>query len=263
MTTIAPRITLEQAKQLVELIETGEQEKANNLLDSVVEENINRAGGLLQLDNDLFEQIGKLTRQLHTALSDFQLDPRITDLARTEMPDAQSRLNYVIEMTENAANKTMDAVEFALPVADKLSESFENLQPRWSLLMKQATSLDEFKGLCQDTNTFLTEAHNDTNQLHGKLTDVLMAQDFQDLTGQVIRRVIQLVQEVEDSLIHMLKVFGENMENTAVAEESSTVAENKAAKAVEAEGPVMDAENREDVVNDQDDVDDLLSSLGF
>lgn len=259
-TTKVPKISLEQAKQLVAFLEQGEQQQADDLLLSLVPEESNKLEDILQLDSDLFGQIGKLTRQLHNALTEFQLDPRITDLARTDIPDAQSRLNYVIEMTEQAANKTMDAVEFSLPVADKLNESLTNLQPRWQQVMKEPTSLDDFKGLCQDTHTFISEAHNDAAQLNSHLKDVLMAQDFQDLTGQVIRRVIQLVQEVEESLIRMLKVFGEASEATQMTSEISQPAPPSGE---EAEGPVIDAESRTDVVNGQDDVDDLLSSLGF
>ena len=265
--TNASRISLEQAQQLVELLEKGEQEQAEQLLNSITHADTNKLGDILQLDSDLFGQIGKLTRQLHTALTEFQLDPRITDLAHTDIPDAQSRLNYVIEMTEQAANKTMDAVEFAIPVADKLNESLSNLNPRWKQVMSQATPLEEFKGLCQDTHTFISEAHLDAEQLHGKLTDVLMAQDFQDLTGQVIRRVIQLVQEVEESLIRMLKVFGENGDtfssDTFKAMNAVKRKREDVSLGEKAEGPIIDAENRTDVVTDQDDVDDLLSSLGF
>lgn len=250
----ASLISLEQAKQLVALLEQGEQEQADELLVSLAPSDGNKLGDILQLDSDLFGQIGKLTRQLHTALTEFQLDPRITDLAKTDIPDAQSRLNYVIEMTEQAANKTMDAVEFSLPVADKINDSLSNLQPKWQQVMSEPTALSEFKDLCHDTHTFVTEAMVDAEQLNEHLKAVLMAQDFQDLTGQVIRRVIQLVQEVEENLIRMLKVFGEPESTEA------TVAEKCG---MEAEGPVVDADTREDVVSGQDDVDDLLSSLGF
>ncbi|GGA78199.1 protein phosphatase CheZ [Neiella marina] len=260
-TTIEPKISLEQARELVAFLEQGDNEQANQIVDQAVDRSFQEVGSLLQLDSDLFEQIGKMTRQLHTALNEFQLDDRITELAHTDMPDAQSRLNYVIEMTEKAANKTMDAVEFSLPVADKLNESFSNLMPRWQSIIDGRIAIDDFKGLCQDTHTFLTEAHHDTQQLNGKLTDVLMAQDFQDLTGQVIRRVINLVREVEDNLISLLKVFGDQQGGTIAPPEAKKT--TTAAPAIEAEGPVIDAQERADVVSGQDEVDDLLSSLGF
>lgn len=260
-TTIEPKISLEQARALVASLEQGDTEQANQIIDQAVDKSFQEVGSLLNLDSDLFEQIGKMTRQLHTALNEFQLDDRITELAHTDMPDAQSRLNYVIEMTEKAANKTMDAVEFSLPVADKLGESFANLLPRWQGVVDGRIPIEDFKSLCQDTHTFLKEANEDARQLNGKLTDVLMAQDFQDLTGQVIRRVINLVREVEDNLIHMLKVFGDHQASTST--EPTEKKTTTAAPAIEAEGPVIDGEQRADVVSGQDEVDDLLSSLGF
>ena len=92
--------------------------------------------------------------------------------------------------------------------------------------------------------------------LNSKLTEVLMAQGYQDLTGQVIRRVIDLAKEVEDSLVNMLTVFGEP--STQELDEAAA-----SAQLLTAEGPIIDAESRDDVVSGQDDVDDLLSSLGF
>ena len=99
-------------------------------------------------------------------------------------------------------------------------------------------------------------AERDSAQLHLNMTEIMMAQDFQDLTGQVIKRVIELVKEVEDSLIHLLTVFGEPGSNNANEEE-------KAVDNNGVEGPIIDAETREDAVSSQDEVDDLLSSLGF
>ena len=93
-------------------------------------------------------------------------------------------------------------------------------------------------------------------QIHGLMTEVLMAQDYQDITGQIIRRVIQLVEDVEKNLIELLKLFGE--------EQKSQAKQNvKAVDKNAAEGPIINPEQRDDVVENQDDVDDLLSSLGF
>src|SRR5574344_917692 len=105
----APRITLEQAKQLVVLLEQGRQAEADLLLSAVD----------TTMQSDLFAEVGKLTRQLHDALNDFQLDPRLGALATEDIPDAKQRLSYVIAKTEDAANRTMDAVEASLPLADE------------------------------------------------------------------------------------------------------------------------------------------------
>lgn len=254
-TSALPQITLDQAKQLVELLENGEQEQANELL--------------LQISSDeqseLFAEVGKLTRQLHDSLKNFELDDKIASLTQESLPDAKQRLNYVMEMTEQAANKTMDAIEASLPLADKLNDEISNLKPSWDRLMSRDLKLGEFKTLCRELDDFIQGTQKDTQQLHSLMTQVLMAQDYQDLTGQVIRRVIELVREVEDSLIYMLTVFGSpvetskevNEKNTIVAEVSSTELDQVA------EGPIIDAAERDDVVSGQDEVDDLLSSLGF
>lgn len=239
---VEPLLSLEQAKQLVSHLEKGENEQANKIIT-----------GSQSVENDeMFAEIGKMTRQLHDSLTNFQLDARIANMANEDIPDAQERLNYVISLTEQAANTTMDAIESGMPLADKLCQDVNQIMPAWTKLMNRDLQLGEFKTLCHQVNDFIKDAEHDTAQLHILLNEVLMAQGFQDLTGQVIRRVIELVREVEDSLIHLLTVFGASEPDASQASDSH-----------EAEGPIINAEGREDVVTGQDDVDDLLSSLGF
>jgi chemotaxis protein CheZ len=226
------------------MLTLGEQEKADDVVRELA----------TPLQRELFEEVGKLTRQLHSALKDFQVDNRLSELANTEIPDAKERLNYVIDMTEQAANKTMDAVEECLPLADTIISNIQLMTPMWDKLMRRDIALGEFKSLCHDVQQFMAHSENDSNRLRELLNEILMAQDFQDLTGQMIRRVIELVREVECNLVSMLTVFGDN------APESSPVINNNK---IEAEGPVINAEQRDDVVTGQDEVDDLLSSLGF
>lgn len=237
-------ISLEQAQQLVELLSHDEQEKADELIREIA----------APLQTDLFEEVGKLTRQLHSALIDFQVDSRLIELANTDIPDAKERLNYVIDMTEQAANKTMDAVEESLPLANALSANIQTVKPVWDRLMRRDIELNEFKKLCHDVQEFMVRSEQDSERLRDLLNQILMAQDFQDLTGQMIRRVIELVREVESSLVSLLTVFGDE----AVIENQTTPDDN-----INPEGPILNAEEREDVVTDQDEVDDLLSSLGF
>jgi chemotaxis protein CheZ len=240
------RVSLAQAKSLVELLETGQQDEADALISRIQN----------PIHSNLFAEIGKLTRQLHDSLANFQLDSRLNDLATADIPDAKERLNYVITRTEEAANKTMDVVESIFPVVDNLAEQVRGVNPSWTKLMNNEIDLHEFKRLCVDIDTLLTTTGKETQHIHSLMTDVLMAQDFQDLTGQVIRKVIDLVHEVEESLIAMLTAFGITSEQP---QESvlPKVGDNLV------EGPIVSKENRNDVVADQDDVDDLLSSLGF
>ena len=238
-------ITLEQAQQLVELLQAGEQQQADELVRELAQ----------PIQKELFDEVGKLTRQLHNALVDFQLDNRLVEMANNDIPDAKERLNYVINMTEQAANKTMDAVEECLPLSDALTSNLVTVKPMWDKLMRRDISLTDFKTLCHDVQHFMGQCEADSNRLRQLLNEILMAQDFQDLTGQMIRRVIDLVKEVETSLVSMLTVFGAQAEDVIEAPESVVN--------IEAEGPIHNAETRQDVVTGQDEVDDLLSSLGF
>jgi len=239
-------VSLEEAKLLVEYLETGQQEKADELIAEIQN----------PINSELFAEIGKLTRQLHDSLNNFQLDSRLNDLATADIPDAKERLNYVITRTEEAANKTMDAVESIFPVVDTIQKQIKAVNPLWQKLMHNKLDLPEFKSLCIDIDILLKTTDKESVRMHDLMTDVLMAQDFQDLTGQVIRKVIDLVREVEDSLIGMLTAFGISSESSSKPSKPK-VGDNLV------EGPIVNAAQRDDVVADQDDVDDLLSSLGF
>lgn len=239
-------ISLDQAKQLVRLLEDGKQADANLLVQTLVSDS----------HDPMFAEVGKITRQLHDSLANFRLDPRINDLAKTEIPDARDRLSYVIDKTEAAANKTMDAVEITLPIADKLHQNLLQVHPQWKRLMKGQIELGEFKILCHGIDHLLVQIEGDSSELRNHLTDILMAQDFQDLTGQIIRRVIELVHEVENRLVDILKAFG-------MEQDDSVGVPKEKAHALTPEGPIVNAEERADVMSSQDDVDDLLSSLGF
>lgn len=239
-------VSLEQAKLLVEYLETDQQDKADELIAEIQN----------PINSELFAEIGKLTRQLHDSLNNFQLDSRLNDLATADIPDAKERLNYVISRTEEAANKTMDAVESIFPVVDTIQQQISSVNPLWQKLMHNELDVSEFKSLCRDIDILLKTTEKETGHMHSLMTDVLMAQDFQDLTGQVIRKVIDLVHEVEESLINMLTAFGISSEEARAAH-LPKVGENLV------EGPIVNTESRSDVVSDQDDVDDLLSSLGF
>lgn len=246
-------ISLEKAKQLVALLEADENEAAADLLQEAT----------LSNSIELFAEVGKLTRQLHDSCHNFQLDPRISNLATEEIPDAQSRLTYVMETTEAAANTTMDAIEKCMRINEEMHLGLEQVIPEWKKLMSRKLQSQEFAELSTKLNKFLTESPEATFKMSALLTDVLVAQGFQDITGQVIRRVIELVKEVENSLVQMLTVFGVQESNgnpmkNEISKHSAKETDNQ-----KAEGPIIDAGSRDDVVSGQDDVDDLLSSLGF
>lgn len=238
-------ISLEQAQQLVVLLEQGQQQQANTLVQTLVEEH----------HAPMYEKVGKMTRQLHDSLVSFRQDSRWNDLAKTDIPDARDSLSYVIDKTEAAANRTMDAVEITLPIAEQLQQTLLSLHPQWQRLMAGQIALTEFKQLCHDINALLLQVDQDSSLLREHLTDILMAQDFQDLTGQVIRRVITLVHEVEQRMLDILQAFG--------IEQAPLFSSETLPSTITAEGPIINPQQRKDAVSSQDDVDDLLSSLGF
>lgn len=243
-------ISLEQARELVDLLERDEVDSANKIITNIQNPS----------SEALFDKVGVLTRQLHDSLEEFRLDSRIESVANEEFPDARERLNYVIEMTDKAANRTMDAVEACLPLADNFSVRIQQMMPSWDSLMSRDLKVGQFKELCKLLNEFFQVSSLDADTLREHLTEILMAQDFQDLTGQMIRRVIALVQEVEVKLVEMLTMFGDRGEQN---DSDSEVLVKMTLSDIKAEGPIMNASERTDVVEGQDDVDDLLSSLGF
>jgi chemotaxis protein CheZ len=230
---------LAQARALVSALEAGDETAADRISKDI------SAGK----DDDLFQEVGRLTRELHEAIVGFLLDDRITQFAQHDMPDAAERLKHVITMTEEAAHTTLNAVEDSLPVAEELDARASDLAERWERFRARKLELEEFRALSMEISEFLNLACNNSRLLHGKLSDVLMAQGYQDLTGQIIRRVITLVQDVEEKLVHLVAISG------------SARKVNKAE--VELEGPVVPGVSQGDMLNSQDDVDDLLSSLGF
>lgn len=249
---ITPLMTLAQAKELVAHLEADEISEANIIIKSV------------QSDADtVFVKVGELTRELHDSLMSFQRDNRLLDLADQELPEAKDRLNYVIEMTDKAANKTMDSLDICIPIADNLFTDFELISPVWNSLMDRSIKLNDFKALCHQVDDLIKASTVSTAQLKNELTDILMAQDFQDLTGQIIKRVIVLVHEIEAKLVAILSVCRADYPNEASFHQQEEILANANEKDIKAEGPILNAEEREDAVNGQDDVDDLLSSLGF
>lgn len=118
-------ISLEQAKHLVELLENDQQNEADQLVKDIHDGS----------SNPMLQEIGELTRDLHESIKQFSLDERMSEIANDEIPDARDRLKYVIEKTETAANKTMDAVDRCMPIADNLHDGLLQVRPQWNELM--------------------------------------------------------------------------------------------------------------------------------
>jgi len=217
-------------------------------------------------DRGLYQEIGKLTRELHSAIVNFQIDPNMPQAEEvSQITDATERLSYVVRLTENAANRTMDLVEQSTPLMNGLSADAKALSADWGRFMRREVGADEFRELARNVEGFLTRTEKDSHEVATHLNDILLAQDFQDLTGQVIKRVTQLVTEVESNLLKLVLMASHVDRFAGIShDEESIRAEKDPEKHIkQGEGPQINADKREDVVSGQDDVDDLLSSLGF
>ena len=236
---------LETARALVASLEAGDEDEAKRLIDS-----LSPASGS---NDDLFVEVGRLTRELHDAINGFLLDARISDMTNVEIPDAKERLNYVITMTQQSADRTLTQVEKSLPTVAEMEKLSAELSEEWNKLRQRMLTKDEFKGLSDRLADFLEQTTEDSQALHASLSEVLMAQDFQDLTGQIIRKVITLVHDVEEKLVKLVRITGNKLDD------------GKAGKhdAKELAGPAIPGLDQGEQVTSQDDVDDLLSSLGF
>ena len=199
--------------------------------------------------DQVINQIGHLTRSLHDSLRELGYDKNLEKAAST-IPDARDRLNYVATLTQQAAEKVLNATDAAQPVVEKIEVESQRLAREWQKLLDKQLDVDQFKGLVMQTHAFLVDVPKQTKVTNGYLMDIMMAQDFQDLTGQVIKKIVDVTQQMEK---HLVELLVQNPPSTA----------NPDAYAGLLNGPVISAAGRTDVVTSQDQVDDLLESLGF
>jgi chemotaxis protein CheZ len=197
----------------------------------------------------VFNRVGHLARQLHDTLSQLGYDNALEDVAN-QMPDARSRLNYIAQMTESAASRVLNSTDIAIPLQDDVEKRSSALHDRWEKLYRNELSVEEFKALANETRGFLGDVPGFARDTRAQLNEIMMAQDFQDLTGQVIKKIVEMSQKLESGLLQVL-IEAMPAEKRAAAHEGLL------------NGPVISAEGRSDVVTDQAQVDDLLESLGF
>ena len=197
----------------------------------------------------VFNRIGQMTRQLHDTLRELGLNEALQQAANA-VPDARQRLDYIAQMTEQAASRVLNATDIARPLQDRLLKASTGLHTRWDKAFAGELSPDEFRALSLETRAFLGQVASDSRTTNAQLMDIMMAQDFQDLTGQVIKRILHAAQLLESQL---LQVLIESAPPTVNVERASSLMN----------GPIIDGKSRDDVVTSQEQVDDLLESLGF
>ena len=198
--------------------------------------------------DDVHQKIGLLTRQLHSTLNELGFaDPLRGSMG--QLPDAQSRLSYIARLTGEAAEKVLGRVEQAKAQHDYIASETQRVVT--SLVADPVASVA--KG---EIYNFLTDMQRVTREADTHLTEIMMAQDFHDLTGQVIARVVNLANTIEQQLVQLLIQTAPASASAAPAPEPAPARENL-------QGPVVSPEATPDVVTSQSQVDDLLASLGF
>lgn len=205
---------------------------------------------VLPTEDEMLHRIGQMTRGLHDSLRELGLDQKLEKTAR-DIPDARERLSYVVSMTEQAANRVLNATDIATPIQDTIVSQAEGLQSRWEAAMATSSFNSEQSEIAQETLNFLKQTIGNASTTKAQLMDIMMAQDFQDLTGQVIKKVTELANTIEQELVRTLVDFSPNKPLLAQEKEGLL------------NGPQIKPKDTINVVTNQKQVDDLLDSLGF
>lgn len=198
-------------------------------------------------EKPMFERLGGIVRLLHDSLRELGYDKALTE-ASSQINDAQDRLEYVATLTEQAANKVLNTLDEGMPEQDALSKKSKNMEDLWADLFAGKLSQEQFKQLAGDSQAFAAAVSAATEAEKARLLEIMMAQDFQDITGQLIKKVVIITKTVEQELAMLLR------DNAPPA-----LREKIAAKEV----TLMQGPSTPTVALSQDSVDDLLADLGF
>ena len=204
----------------------------------------------MEAHDEFMSRIGHMTRALHESLRGLGLD-KLIEKAASDIPDARDRLDYVARLSEQAAQKVLNATDAAIPLQDNIDSGAQQMSAAWNALLDDPATTDgQWRALAERTVSNLEGVRGATVDTKAYLMDIMMAQDFQDLTGQVITKVTTIAHNLERQLVQMLVDF-------APAEMKRDIDNGLL------NGPQINPNGNNDVVADQGQVDDLLDSLGF
>jgi len=206
------------------------------------------AGQSAIASEEMLTRVGHMTRTLHESLRGLGFD-QLVERASYDIPDARDRLDYVARMTEQAAQRVLGATELASPLQQEIQDHASRLSADWQQALSQPFSEEAFRVLAARTVAELEQTQTAAADTRQHLMNIMMAQDFQDLTGQVIRKVTELAHGLEQQLLQLLVDYAPSEKKREV----DTGLLN---------GPQINAIGA-DVVATQEQVDDLLDSLGF
>jgi chemotaxis protein CheZ len=203
-------------------------------------------------DQSLFDRLGGIVRLLHDSLRALGYDRSLSSVA-TQISDAQGRLEYIATLTEQAANKVLNAIDVGIPEQDLLQKKAKDMSVRWTSLFEGNLGVEEFKALAGDSRQFAAAVGDATEAEKARLLEIMMAQDFQDLTGQLIKKILAITHLAEKELAQLLR---DHAPPGMKAPIPVAAAETKPVELLH--GPSTPT-----VAMEQDDVDNLLADLGF
>lgn len=212
-------------------------------------------------DEKLLERIGKIARLLHNNICELgdDKDKRLQETNK-QIIDIHERLRYVLTKTQSAAETTLSAIENIKPIQSNLSVNATLLTQEWQELIKLENSsysnknLAKFSNLLSKTVSYLEDVPKQTEIANDYLLTVILAQDFQDLTSQVIKKIFHLLQLIESELIQVL------LDNSTSTNPTAT--NNISSPNDLLNGPAINSQKNPEVLSSQTDVDNFLASLG-
>ena len=202
-----------------------------------------------QSDKPMYERLGGIVRMLHDSLRQLGYDRSLSDVA-SQITDAQGRLEHVAALTEQAANKVLNTVDTSIPEQEALSKTAKDMQDRWNQLFEGKLSIEQFKALAGDSKQFAATVMHASESEKARLLEIMMAQDFQDITGQLIKKIVNITSTAERELAQVLR------DNAPPEVKAAMAAESKPAE-------LMQGPSSPGTAMAQDDVDSLLADLGF
>jgi chemotaxis protein CheZ len=201
----------------------------------------------------IFDRLGNIVRTMHNAIRELGMEKQLAESA-SAINDAHDRLAYIAELTANAANTTLNAIDVGMPAQDSIAARAKAMSARWDAMFRGEVSLDGFKALAADSQGFAKQMAEEADAEKKRLLEIMMAQDFQDITGQIIKKVMVVHKKAESDLTQLLL-------DSAPQELKEKIKDKE--KMADKPVDLLAGPNIPTVALAQDDVDDLLADLGF
>lgn len=188
------------------------------------------------------KKIGLATTKLHRLLKELGHTRNLEKSAST-MPDARDRLSFIDKSMHESSERTINAVEASMPLTNHSHAACKALASRLS-----SARFSEHGELIEETISQLGEIAASENIIHHNLMQIMEAQEFRDVAGQMVNKIVKAAVEIESILLDILKEYATDTKDSLISTEGLTA------------GPGL---KTRDSVKGQDEVDDLLASMGF